>query len=233
METGTDPRLQDFFRTGKPIEIEKTMEASIATTAGTQSVYMVFLYMIFPVYVQLRQQLENGSSFLDIGCGSGNLIIELAHIFKQSLFYGTDPDLHAIERARTAISHFGLDRRVIVEDMAAENLSFQNEFDLASLVITLHEIPPHLRTRVAEKAYLALKEGGQILILDFPYPENLEDFRNPVYSHGIIEQYFEAADGTVNLTASEQNELLTNAGFKDIQRMMIGDGMFEFVVAKK
>jgi hypothetical protein len=39
--------------------------------------------------------------------------------------------------------------------------------------------------------------------------------------------------GTVHLTTQEQEEMLTKAGFKDIQREPIGKGMFEFVTAKK
>jgi hypothetical protein len=39
--------------------------------------------------------------------------------------------------------------------------------------------------------------------------------------------------GTVHLNNDEQNELLTKTGFKDIQRMPIGKGMFDFITAVK
>jgi hypothetical protein len=39
--------------------------------------------------------------------------------------------------------------------------------------------------------------------------------------------------GTVHLTAEEQEEILTKAGFKGIEREPIGEGAFEFVSATK
>jgi len=71
------------------------------------------------------------------------------------------------------------------------------------------------------------------MILDFPYPNNLKDFRNPMYEYGIMDQFYETAIGTVHLNNIEQNELLTKAGFKDIQRMPVGKGMFDFITATK
>jgi hypothetical protein len=39
--------------------------------------------------------------------------------------------------------------------------------------------------------------------------------------------------GTVHLNSEEQNEILTRAGIKNIQRMPIGKGMFDFITATK
>ena len=104
---------------------------------------------------------------------------------------------------------------------------------MASMVVTLHEIPPDVRVKVVEKAYRALKSDGQLLILDFPYPSKLEDFRNPMYDYGILDQFYEAVTGAVHLNVHEQNEMLTKVGFKNIQRMAIGRGMLEFITATK
>ena len=104
---------------------------------------------------------------------------------------------------------------------------------MVSMVVTLHEIPPLIRPKVVEKSYQALKNGGKLLILDFPYPTKLEDFRNPVYDMGVYDQYYEAATGVVHLTTAEQTDMLTKVGFKNIQRTNVGKGMFEFVTAEK
>ena len=78
-----------------------------------------------------------------------------------------------------------------------------------------------------------MKSGGYLMILDFPYPSKLEDFRNPMYDYGILDQFYEMCTGTVHLTAEEQEDMLTKAGFKGIQREPIGKGAFEFVTATK
>ena len=71
------------------------------------------------------------------------------------------------------------------------------------------------------------------MILDFPYPSSLKDFRNPLYEYGIMDQFYETAIGTVHLNNNEQNELLTEVSFKNIQRVPVGKGMFDFITSTK
>jgi ubiquinone/menaquinone biosynthesis C-methylase UbiE len=222
-----------YILTGIPAPHHKSQEESLATLRATRSVYMVFLSYIMEKHDALKQMMQNGIRFIDIGCGSGNLIIELALAFPQSSFKGIDTDLYGIERAESSAHTLGLAERVSFEDMAAGEVSWKEEFDVACMVATLHEILPAERVRALEKIYSAVKTGGRILILDFPYPERLEDFRNPRYRIGIIEQYFEAPNGIVLLGAAEQNALLERAGFKNIQRFDINNGMFDFIMALK
>lgn len=101
------------------------------------------------------------------------------------------------------------------------------------MVVTLHEIQHDVRVKVAEKAYQTLKSDGQLLILDFPYPNKLDDFRNPMYDYGILDQFYEVCVGVIHSNMHEQNEMLTKVGFKNIRRMTIGKGMSEFITATK
>jgi len=177
--------------------------------------------------------LDKGIKFLYIVCGDGSLIIQFANAFAKSKFVGVNPDAHGVDSAKATISQIGLEERVTVETIGGEQLSYKDEFDMVSMVVTLHEISPAIRESVVEKAYQALKSGGYILILDFPYPDNIKDFRNPLYEYGIMDQFYETAIGTVHLNINEQNEILKTAGFKDIQRMPVGKGMFDFITATK
>ena len=120
-----------------------------------------------------------------------------------------------------------------MEKIGGDALPYSDEFDMANIVLTLHEIPPDVRIKVVEKAYRALKSDGQLLILDFSYPSKLEDFRNPTYDYGILDQFYEVVTGTIHLSMDEQNALLTRVGFRNIQRMAFGRGMFEFIRATK
>jgi 2-polyprenyl-3-methyl-5-hydroxy-6-metoxy-1,4-benzoquinol methylase len=205
------PPLYHYIRTGIPVTAHKSPESSLATSEATKGVYLVFLSMILPYYKDLEEMLQQGIGFLDIGCGSGNLIIELAHAFGQSRFVGVDPDIYGIERAQTTTSELGLDLRVSFEEMGAGDLPYNDEFNMICLVATLHEILPEVRTQAMEKVYQALKKEGKLLVLDYPYPGRLEDFRDPRYNYGVIEQYFEVVNGIVHLSAPEQDELLNQA----------------------
>lgn len=157
----------------------------------------------------------------------------MAQSFVNSSFVGVNTDIYGIEAGKAAISHLGLEERVSVKHMGGEDLPYKDEFDMVSMVVTLHEILPSVREKAVEKAYQALKPGEYLLILDFPYPTKLEDFRNPIYDFGILDQFYEVCIGMVYLSTHEQQEKLTKAGFKDIQRMPIGKGLFELVAATK
>ena len=223
----------DYFRTGNIAENPYTPELSRAAYEPTKNIHLAFLFMIFPKYERLKQMLEQGIKFLDIGCGRGDLIIQLARAFGKSTFVGADPNIHGVEEAKQTVSQLNLEDRVFVENVAGEDLRYEDEFDVACMVVTLHEIPPDVREKVIEKVYRALKSDGQLLVLDFPYPSKLEDFRNPMYGYGIIDQFFEICAGFVHLNMQERDGMLTRVGFRDIQSMTVGKGMFEFVVATK
>jgi len=101
------------------------------------------------------------------------------------------------------------------------------------MVVTLHEILPDIRLDVVEKAYQALKKGGKLIILDFPYPCEISEFRDARFEYGILDQFYEICAGTEHLNSKEQSEILSKVGFNNIQRIPIGKGMLEFVMAIK
>ena len=221
------------FRTGKPLKIYDSPEFSEAVYEPTKNIALAFLFMIFPKNEQLNQKLQQGIRFLDIGCGNGSLIIQLAQAYEKSTFVGIGPDANGIKSAQKAISEQELANRVSVEHVGGEDLTYQDEFDMVNMVVTLHEIPPDVREKVVKKAYQALKQDGHMLVLDFPYPGKLEDFRNPIYDYGVLDQFYEICAGSVHLNNAQQDELLSSVGFRNIQRMPIGKGMFDFITATK
>ncbi len=227
------PEVPECFRTGKIMDIFESAETSKAVYKTTKNIPMVFLFMIFPKHEHLKQSLEQGIKFLDIGCGNGNLIIQLAQKFSKSKFVGVNPDRFGIEAAEKTIEKLGLEQQITVENVGGQDLSYREEFDMATMVVTLHEIPPEVRSKAIEKVYRALKSGGQFLILDLMYPSTLEDLRNPNYDYGVLDQFYEVCMGTVHPDRQEQDDLLTQAGFKNIQRMPIGKGVFAFITTEK
>lgn len=227
------PEVLQLFKSGDTMQGVYDPELSRLVAAITQNIYLAFLYMILPKYEDLKQRLEDGIHFLDVGCGQANLIVQLALAFGNSRFVGVDCDAFGIEEAAKKVSSLGLDGRVRVAHIGGEHLPYQNEFDMVSMVLTLHELHPDIRRKVVAKVHDAIKDGGQLLVLDFPYPSRIEDFRDPNYDFGVTDQFAERFAGFIHLNTAERDEMLTQAGFGNLRKMAIGKGMFDLVVADK
>ena len=223
----------ECLKTGNNMEVYDDLETSQIIYQTTKNIFLAFLFVIFPKNENLKQLLEEGIKFLDIGCGDGTLIVSLAQSFPNSSFVGISPDQFGISEAKEKILQYGLEERVSVMNMGGEDIDYKNEFNMISMIITLHEIDVKLRETVVQKAYDALLPGGHLLILDFPYPSKIEDFRNPLYGYGILDQCYEMCMGTKHLSSEEQEEILEKKGFKNLQRIPVGKGMFDLITARK
>ncbi len=222
----------DFYRTGEIVEDYPPERTEIV--AETTSVAHKFIGLYFsslPEDDPIRQMLERGAKFLDIGCGAGGFITLLAQSFKNSRFVGIDPVPHGIETGNKIISELGLKNQISLEHIGGEAITYNDEFDIVAMILTLHEIPPDIRAKVVEKAYKALKTDGLLLIFDFSFPEKLEDFRNPAFEPGVLDQFDDCLLGAILPNEREENEMFTEVGFKDIKRIsMLG---FDIVTAAK
>lgn len=210
------------YRTGKVLEGYSPQHSEIVAEA-TKSfhTYLNVYFKQLPSTNPLKQMLEKGINFLDIGCGNGRLIIQLAKLFTNSRFKGVDPSIYGITVATKNIEQLGLKDRVFVENLGGEELQYKEEFEIACMTVVFHEINPNIRFKAMENIYNALKKGGRLIIFDFSYPERLDDFKNPNYGAAIIHQFNETSLGAVLLNLTEQNEMFAKVGFKDIQRMTL------------
>jgi len=210
------------YRTGKALEGYSPQHSEIVAEA-TKSfhAYLNVYFKKLPSTSPIKQMLDNGINFLDVGCGNGRLIIQLAALFTNSRFTGVDPSLYGINVAIKNIEQLGLEDRVFVKNLGGEELRYKEEFDIACMTVVFHEINPNIRFKALENIYNALKKGGRLIIFDFSYPENFDDFKNLNYGSVIIHQFNETSLGAVFLTLTEQNEMFTKVGFTDIQRMRL------------
>ncbi|MCB1432517.1 MAG: methyltransferase domain-containing protein [Alphaproteobacteria bacterium] len=104
-----------------------------------------------------------GSRILDIGCGSGEFAAKLL-----ALGYavtGVEPQEHRIAEAQTnapgAVFHVS----------GAEKLPFDDaSFDAATMVHSLHHVPPPLMRRALDEAMRCLKPGAALIVVE-PPPE--------------------------------------------------------------
>lgn len=228
-----DP-LSYYIRSGKKVGLSPSGMGSPGRFPTTRNLILVFTSMVFPEEGQRERRLSQGCRMLEIGCGRGGLLLDLARCYKNSRFTGVDPDVSAVGWAEEAAERAGLMDRVSFFPIGGEETDFRECMDVVLMVLTLHEILPDLRPRVLYKAYQALTSNGELWILDYPYPGRIEDFRDPRFEYGIIEQYFEAPFGIVHLSPENQERLLRQAGFEEITRRPIGEGgRLDWLTARK
>lgn len=213
-----------FVRTGKPVGRPSWRDIMGRRFPATRNLIVLFDSKVFPEGRTLEKRLHEGCRLLEIGCGGGDLLLALARRYPKSRFVGVDPDESAVGEAEEAAESLGLSERLSFLPQGGEETDFIEAFDVVLMVLTLHEIRPDLRPQILAKAFQAMKPGGDLCIIDYPYPGHLEDFRNPRFEYGIIEQYFEAPYGIIHLPAEEQERLLKLTGFQDIKRCFLGEG---------
>jgi len=212
----------ELYKTGKTLG-EYSPQHSTIVAEATKSFhnYLNFYFKNLPSINPIKQLLEKGIDFLDIGCGTGRLIIQLAQLFSNSRFTGVDPSQHGINIAIKKIKQLGLNDRVFVESLGGEALTYNEKYEIACMTVVFHEINPSIRFKALENTYNALKKDGHLIMFDFSYPESIDDFKSPNYGSTIIHQFNETSLGAVFLTHTEQKEMFAKVGFKDIQRIAL------------
>ena len=194
---------------------------------------LAYKFMIIPSVPGLKERLDAGMKVLDVGCGGGFLMIQLAKDFPDCKFVGVEVDRFAVEDAQRHIEESGVEDRASALLADAASIDYDQEFDLVNMAVVLHEIRPHTRRRAIANCYKALKYSGEMVILDFAYPERLEDFGKPEYSPGIKDQFYELILGHEHLPLAARHQLLLEVGFKDPTSIPLFGGPIEVTYARK
>jgi len=134
-------------------------------------------------------------SYLDLGCGKGELLQLLAGEFNETA--GCDPSPGMLESIPGAATRVQLDPFTVPFEDA--------RFDFVTAVCVYHHIPPEKRPRVTSEAYRVTNPGGTFCIVEHnPY--------NPATQ--IITRRAPVDVDAILLRAREVKGLLTGAGFE-------------------
>jgi ubiquinone/menaquinone biosynthesis C-methylase UbiE len=220
-------RCLEGFRSGGTVSFQGRSDTfARLVTEATAGLNIIMVRKILPVLPGLVDRLDRGGMILDLGCGSGGLLIELARAFPKSRCFGIDIDPTGLAAARLAMQEAGVSRQVEIVEGDVASITPPSSFDVAVMVEVLHEVAPVHRPAVIKGCARILRPGGWLVILDETYPSTLREAREPEFRTALQTGFEELICGNVIPTRHEQERLLREAGFTgEIRREVIGEGL--------
>lgn len=124
--------------------------------------------------------IEPDHRILDIGCGTGTLVVNLKRQYASAQVVGLDPDPKALRRARTKAARAAVS--VQLDPGRAHQLPYKNEsFDHIFSSFMFHHLNEVERKNMLLEVLRVLKPGGSFHFVDFVIDDA---------SHGFMDRLF-------------------------------------------
>ena len=231
VQLGTDYGTEDFralreaFHTGqfKPFQGRDDQFSSHVADA-TFGLQFLCARKLVPETPGLKDRLDAGAALLEVGPGSARQLLMLAKGFTQARLVGVDIDPTGVRIGRETIAKAGLAERVEIVEGSVEDAANRGPYAAVVMVEVLHEIAQPLRPGVIAACHRALEPGGWLIVVDETYPGTVEELRDPQARFAVQTAFEELHWGNVIPTRAEQEMLLADAGFRQVEREVMGEG---------
>ena len=162
-----EDEILDCFRKGGGVPYERypRFHEVMAEDSG-QSVLSSLETHVLPLIPGLADRLEAGIRVLDVGCGSGRIMIRLAEIFPASQFTGLDLSEQAIGYANAEVASKNLHNiQFVARDLSDFNATAEpGSFDFITTFDAVHDQAQPLN--VLKGIFHALGDDGIYLMQD-------------------------------------------------------------------
>jgi ubiquinone/menaquinone biosynthesis C-methylase UbiE len=163
-----------------------------------------------------QANIERAHSVLDIGCGTGTLIVALKRQHPDVQVVGLDPDEKALRRARNKAERAKVS--VQLDHGFADELPYpERSFDRVLSSFMFHHLDEQERESTSRKVLRVLKPGGSFHLVDFVIEDG---------AHG----FFDRLIGGHALMKTNTNErllqLISRAGFTNATIVKEGRMLF-------
>ena len=181
---------------------------------GLKTLPRIFVDLVLPNLPSVRDRLESGAHVLDVGCGAGWGVVQLAERFPRVRCVGVDVEPYSIELAKRLIAEHALEERCEARLLSAGRLAEDSAYDLAMSFLVVHEILPEEKADVFAAVARALAPGGSFVIFDETYPETDEALRTMPTRFAALAQWYELTWGNRINTRTELHALCEGAGLR-------------------
>ena len=216
MVVGEDYRdYAAHFRAGTTRSYQQHDERFMREVAeALKALPRIFVDLVLPNLPGLAARLASGARVLDVGCGGGWAVVQLAERFPEITCLGIDLETYSVELAQRLIAERGLAGRCEARVQSADQLGEDGGFDVATSFLVVHEIAPDRKPGAFAAVARALKPGGSFLVFDEAYPETDEALRTMPSRFAALAQWYELTWGNVVSTRSELHALCQQAGLR-------------------
>ena len=159
-----EDEILDCFKNGGgvPYSSFKRFHEIMEEDSG-QSIVPVIASQVIPLMEGMKEALLEGVDVLDVGCGRGRALLELAKTFPKSRFKGYDLSNEAITHAIAEVEQKGLEN-LSYEVRDASNFQEKEQF---FLILALDAIHDQANPRqVLENIYHSLSSRGSFMMQD-------------------------------------------------------------------
>lgn len=164
-----------------------------------------------------QANIQPNQRVLDLGCGTGTLVVLLKRKYPAAEIVGVDPDPKALQRAQKKVRRAGV--AVQLDEGFADELPYEaGTFDRVLSSFMLHHLEEHEREKTLREVLRVLKPAGTFHLLDFAGGEDKAPGRlgRMVNSHARLEDN------------SQQRilQLMRRAGFVEAEKVKDGSMLF-------
>jgi 2-polyprenyl-3-methyl-5-hydroxy-6-metoxy-1,4-benzoquinol methylase len=232
-------RLFESFRTGRGVPYNSLGADHAVGESRFSSPWMRanLVSVILPGLDGVAPKLAAGAKVADVGCGSGNAVLDMARAYPRSEFHGYDSSELANRFAEEHLARAGL-RNVTFHRSAANTLPRDASFDFVLTWDCLHDMTDPAGAMRSIRA--AIQPDGTWLIVDINgMPSAEENFAHPLgallYSFSVLDclscSTFEeggAGLGTLGLPEPVARKMVAESGFTRFTVLDFGNPLNSF-----
>jgi ubiquinone/menaquinone biosynthesis C-methylase UbiE len=163
--------------------------------------------------VVAQAAIAPGHDVLDLGCGTGTLVLLIKETCPAANVSGVDIDPRILEIARTKIAAVGVDIRLVQGSATAPPLP-PASFDRIVSTLMLHHLTTPQKRDTFGAVRRLLRPGGELHVADWGKPQNV--------LMQIASLSFRLSDGAETTGANLRGELpgmIRDAGFVDVREV--------------
>jgi ubiquinone/menaquinone biosynthesis C-methylase UbiE len=153
-----------------------------------------------------RANIRPGHRVLEVGCGTGNLLVQLKRLYPGTDVVGLDPDPKALARARHKAARAAVS--VQMDRGFGDELPYaEASFDRVLSCLMFHHVPTGEKDKMLREIRRVLKPGGEFHMLDFEGPER--------GAHSVLRRLLHSADRLKDNSESRVLQFLREAAFSE------------------